>query len=78
MADGVPTRERMKIFAQQFFLQVVEFPRAVSALHTACPFPEERRALAESALRYIHDNLTEKHFLQVVDETIQEVLSARR
>ena len=40
--------------------------------------PEERRALAESALRYIHDNLTEKHFLQVVDETIQEVLSLRR
>ncbi len=48
VADGVPTRDRMKIFAQQFFLQVVEFPRAVSALHTACPFPEERRALAEN------------------------------
>ncbi len=40
--------------------------------------PEERRALAESALRYNQDHLTEKHFLQVVDETIQEVLDPKR
>lgn len=40
--------------------------------------PEEHRALAESALRYIHDNLTEKRFLQVVDDTIQEVLRERQ
>jgi pyrroloquinoline quinone (PQQ) biosynthesis protein C len=32
----------------QFFLQVREFPRAVSALHTACPYAKERRMLAES------------------------------
>ncbi len=35
-------------FARQFFLQVVEFPRAVSALHSRCPDLEERRKLAES------------------------------
>ncbi len=39
--------------------------------------PEERRALAEGALRSIHDNLTEKHFLQEIDETIQEVLGPK-
>ncbi len=38
----------MGLWAVQFFLQVREFPRAVSALHTSCPFAEERRALAES------------------------------
>ena len=32
----------------QFFLQVREFPRAVSALHSNCPFPDERIGLAES------------------------------
>ena len=35
-------------FAVQFFLQVREFPRAVSALHAGCPYPEERGLLAES------------------------------
>jgi pyrroloquinoline-quinone synthase len=38
----------LQLFAQQFFLQVREFPRAVSALHSNCPFPEERIKLAES------------------------------
>lgn len=38
---------------------------------------EERNALAEAAHRYIHDHLTEEHFLQVVEETIQDVLSQR-
>jgi pyrroloquinoline-quinone synthase len=37
-----------RIWAAQFFLQVREFPRAVSALHASCPFPEERMKLAES------------------------------
>jgi pyrroloquinoline-quinone synthase len=48
IAAGKPSREQLKIFAAQFFLQVVEFPRAVSALHTNCPHPEERRKLAEN------------------------------
>lgn len=39
--------------------------------------PEERRALAENALRHVHDHLTEEHFTQVVDETIQEVLDSK-
>ena len=38
----------LRVFAAQFFLQVREFPRAVSALHAACPFPEQRIELAES------------------------------
>ena len=38
----------LRSFASQFFLQVREFPRAVSALHANCPFPEERQKLAES------------------------------
>ena len=48
LADGKLSREQLKLFAVQFFLQVREFPRAVSALHAACPHPEERRLLAES------------------------------
>ncbi len=46
-AGEVP-RARLSVFASQFYLQVREFPRAVSALHAACTFPEERLALAES------------------------------
>jgi pyrroloquinoline-quinone synthase len=38
----------LRTFAEQFFLQVREFPRAVSALHARCPFPDERVELAES------------------------------
>ncbi len=45
---GRVEREGLRSFAVQFFLQVREFPRAVSALHASCPFPEERRLLAES------------------------------
>ena len=48
LADGKLGREQLKLFAVQFFLQVREFPRAVSAMHANCPFPEERMALAES------------------------------
>src|SRR5215467_7366924 len=48
LADGKLRREQLKVFAVQFFLQVREFPRAVSAMHANCPFPEERMALAES------------------------------
>lgn len=46
--EGGVSRPGLQIFAAQFFLQVREFPRAVSALHAACPFPDERRELAES------------------------------
>ena len=46
--EGGVSLPGLQIFAAQFFLQVREFPRAVSALHAACPFPDERRELAES------------------------------
>jgi pyrroloquinoline-quinone synthase len=48
LAAGKLSGEQLKLFAVQFFLQVREFPRAVSAMHANCPFPEERMALAES------------------------------
>ncbi len=46
--EGGVERNALRLFAVQFFLQVREFPRAVSALHASCPFPDERRMLAES------------------------------
>jgi pyrroloquinoline-quinone synthase len=46
-AGQVP-KDKMKTFAQQFFLQVREFPRAVSALHSRCYDSQERLKLAES------------------------------
>jgi pyrroloquinoline-quinone synthase len=48
IADGKLSRAQLQRFAVQFFLQVREFPRAVSAMHANCPFLEERRELAES------------------------------
>jgi pyrroloquinoline-quinone synthase len=48
IARGAVSRPGLALFAQQFFLQVREFPRAVSALHSNCPFAEERHKLAES------------------------------
>jgi len=48
ISEGRLDREQLQGFAKQFFLQVVEFPRAVSALHSRCPDLEERRKLAES------------------------------
>jgi pyrroloquinoline-quinone synthase len=48
LADGKLRRDHLKVFAVQFFLQVREFPRAVSAMHANCPFPKERMELAES------------------------------
>jgi len=42
------SRLPLKLFSVQFFLQVREFPRAVSAMHANCPFPKERMELAES------------------------------
>jgi pyrroloquinoline-quinone synthase len=48
IADGKLGRDQLQRFAVQFFLQVREFPRAVSAMHANCPFPEERMKLAES------------------------------
>jgi pyrroloquinoline-quinone synthase len=46
--DGVLPASGLKPFAVQFFLQVREFPRAVSALHANCSDPHERIELAES------------------------------
>ncbi len=46
--EGRLPRGAVATWAAQFFLQVREFPRAVSALHSSCPFPEERIELAES------------------------------
>jgi pyrroloquinoline-quinone synthase len=48
IADGKLSRQQLQRFAVQFFLQVREFPRAVSAMHANCPFPAERIELAES------------------------------
>src|SRR5262245_59775925 len=48
IADGKLSREQLQVFAVQFFLQVREFPRGISAMHANCPFPKERIALAES------------------------------
>ena len=46
--EGRLPRSAFGPFAVQFFLQVREFPRAVSALHASCPDPRERVELAES------------------------------
>jgi len=46
--DGKLPRAGLGPFAVQFFLQVREFPRAVSALHSSCPDAHERAELAES------------------------------
>lgn len=48
ISEGKVSRDGMKTFAAQFFLQVREFPRAVSALHSRCYDAEERLKLAES------------------------------
>jgi pyrroloquinoline-quinone synthase len=48
IADGGVPRAALAPFVVQFFLQVREFPRAVSALHSRCPDPHERVELAES------------------------------
>ncbi len=48
IADGKVAQEGMCVFATQFFLQVREFPRAVSALHSRCYDAGERVKLAES------------------------------
>ncbi len=48
IGEGALPRSGVATWAAQFFLQVREFPRAVSALHASCPFPEVRLELAES------------------------------
>ena len=48
IAEGRLPRSALRPFAVQFFLQVREFPRAVSALHSRCPDAQERIELAES------------------------------
>lgn len=48
IAEGGVSRAQLGLFSVQFFLQVREFPRAVSGLHARCPDTGERAALAES------------------------------
>jgi pyrroloquinoline-quinone synthase len=48
IAEGRVPRAALGPFAVQFFLQVREFPRAVSALHSSCPDADQRVELAES------------------------------
>ncbi len=48
IAEGGLARPALAPFVVQFFLQVREFPRAVSALHSRCPDARERVELAES------------------------------
>src|ERR1700685_2212777 len=48
IADGKVSQTGMCNFATQFFLQVREFPRALSALHSRCVNAEERVKLAGS------------------------------
>lgn len=48
IGEGGVDASGLRRFALQFFLQVREFPRAVSALHANCPYPDERILLAES------------------------------
>ena len=48
MEAGELEQEGLRLWARQFYLQVVEFPRAVSALHARCEDPGLRRKLAES------------------------------
>ncbi len=48
ISDGGVDGSGLRLFAVQFFLQVREFPRAVSAMHASCPYPDERILLAES------------------------------
>jgi len=40
--DGKVSQSGLCIFATQFFLQVREFPRALSALHSRCFNADER------------------------------------
>lgn len=46
--DGKVPKLKMPVFAAQFFLQVREFPRALSAMHSRCTNMAERVKLAES------------------------------
>ena len=48
IGEGGVDASGLRLFAVQFFLQVREFPRAVSALHSNCPYADERILLAES------------------------------
>ena len=48
IANGQLARANVQTWAKQFFLQVREFPRAVSGLHASCTLADERVKLAES------------------------------
>lgn len=46
--DGLLTRDHLATYARQYFHHVEAFPRAVSAVHSACPDRDGRRMLAEN------------------------------
>jgi pyrroloquinoline-quinone synthase len=47
-SEGQLTKDVLRVYAQQYFHHVEAFPRAVSAVHAACPDREGRRMLAEN------------------------------
>lgn len=46
--EGRLPLDTLRSYARQYFHHVEAFPRAVSAVHSACPDPEGRRMLAEN------------------------------
>src|SRR3954447_10253891 len=46
--EGRLSLDDLRAYARQYFHHVEAFPRAVSAVHSACPDREARRMLAES------------------------------
>ena len=46
--EGRLPLDTLRDYARQYFHHVEAFPRAVSAVHSACPDPEGRRMLAEN------------------------------
>lgn len=46
--EGALSREALTAYAKQYFHHVEAFPRAVSAVHAACPDAKGRRLLAEN------------------------------
>ena len=46
--EGRPPLDTLRAYARQYFHHVEAFPRAVSAVHSACPDRDGRRMLAEN------------------------------
>ena len=46
--EGRLPRDTLRAYARQYFHHVLAFPRAVSAVHSACPDRDGRRMLAEN------------------------------